>query len=82
MNSTAKPTASPRVRVYPASGTIGAAILSALAPGTTMTTEEIQARLKPECNADSVQVEIRSLKRRGLIQKVEKVVKLMAWGRK
>ena len=82
MTLAVKPTTSPRVKVYPPSGSIGIAILDALAPGTTMTMEEIQSRLKPGYNAESVRVEICSLKRQRLIQRVEKIVKQTAWGRK
>ncbi len=70
----------PKVKRLPASGTIGAGILAALAEGKTMTTEQIQEHL-PEHLPQSVQAEISALHRKGLIGENSKVGKKAVWGR-
>ncbi len=71
----------PRIKRLPSAGTIGAAIMLAIPPGTYMTTEQIQNHLKPNHLSQSVQAEISALHRKGLIGENSKVGKKVVWGR-
>lgn len=71
----------PMVKQLPASGTLGAAILAALAEGKTMTTAQLQASLEGEYTPMSVQAEMTVLHRKDFIGQAGKDGKAYRWKR-